>query len=249
MEGQLSFNQSGEVLHERMANRDGWRNGRGSLNSNQKSLVAITCVFWIMGIVIFVASFKGREGLSVSLGFLSFFVVMGLLPLAFIWISKLRRRSRNSLNGFIRSASAQSGLGFQDVTIKAEESLPRVCIRCGTETRRTSPYKIRAAHTEYSRYDWSRVHPLLFIFLAIKFGAHLLVLKLSLFIGNRLNRRAAAARAIKFEIPHCKTCAKGSPIIQRHFDFHSRSMILEANREFIKQLKEKRDAQLQARID
>jgi hypothetical protein len=180
-----------------MVDRDRYWNGRTSLNSNQKALVAITGVFWIMGVVVFMVSFKGREDLGVCLGFTAFFFVIGLLPLAFIWIGRSRRRSGNSTTGFIRSTSVQSGPGFWDVTIAAEESLPQVCIRCGYATSRTSPYKIRAAHMESSRYDWSRVHPLFFIFLAIKFSAHMLVVKLYQSIGNRLRRRAAAAQTGK----------------------------------------------------
>lgn len=205
-------------------------------NTNEVCLAIISGIFGLLMLFTFVAIVRGPGGIGDALGGLLCIAVPASVPMFMLWRSR-RRGSKSRVMPHLVRSSSFTGHGFADISIHSEQALPKTCIRCGTATRRVSPLRYRGAHTDANPYDWSRVHPLLFLFLAVRFGGQLLLVKIWESIERRLKRRKAAGAAVVFKVPHCKACASRNPIVQRHFDFHGRSMIVEAHPLFREQLK------------
>lgn len=205
-------------------------------NSNEVCLAIISGIFGLLMLFAFVTIVRGPGGIGDALGGMLCIAVPGSVPMFMLWRSRRRGNKSRVMQHLVRSSSF-TGHGFADISITSEQPLPRTCIRCGTATRRVSPLRYRGALTDANPYDWSRVHPLLFLYFAFRFGVQLLLTKLWESIERRLKRRKAAGDAVVFKIPHCKACASANPIVQRHFDFHGRSMIVEAHPLFREQLK------------
>ncbi|WP_035609792.1 hypothetical protein [Haloferula sp. BvORR071] len=210
---------------------------RPPLNANQKALLAIAVLFWLLAATVFTLVITSPDGhLSNALAGA---VCPGIFAAIFSIIvqRQLRPRGHKTMPNLVRSTGRASGKNYGDVEIRAGQALPKICIRCGEPTRRTSPFRFKGAHTDANPYDWSRVNPVMFFFLAWRFAFQLLVVKLYQSIERRIKRRQAEADGVEFKIPHCRSCAKNSPVVQRHFDFHGRKMVLEAHSQFREALK------------
>ncbi len=211
-------------LKRRYSKGSGW-------SPNQICLAIASGIIGLLTFIIFVAGIGGPQGFTGALAGAVCPGVFGLFPLALLWRSRRQGRRRHSLSGLIRSSS-YSGQGFNDVTISSGQALPKICIRCGAATKRVSPFRFQGNLTNTSPYEWNRVNPFLMIFIVFKFSGHLILTKLWESIETRLKRRKALYDRVVFKIPHCKSCASGNPVVQRHFDFHGRNMILEAHPTF-----------------
>lgn len=206
------------------------------LNSNQKALLAISVLFWLLAATVFILILTSPDGtFGRALGGAACPAIFATL---FSVIVQRGRRSRHhrGMTGLVRSQSSSGG-SYRDVEVNADQKLPKICIRCGTPTRRTSPFRFKGAHTDANPYDWSRLNPLTFV-LAIYFFFRILILaRIWQSIEKRILRRKGNGDRVEFKIPHCRSCAKTSPVVQRHFDFHGRKMILEAHPAFREALK------------
>ncbi|BCU75843.1 hypothetical protein llg_05580 [Luteolibacter sp. LG18] len=163
--------------------------------------------------------------------------IFAIVPGLILWKSRGVSRARG-LTAVVRSQAYRGG-GFSDQTIRSGQKLPKVCVCCGDTTGRVSPLRYENAQTEASVYDWRRAGPLLLFapFFTILQG----VLMGAMFwqsVEKRMQRRKGREGGVLFRIPHCRTCAKERPIVQRHFDFHGRSMIVDAHPAFAQALKE-----------
>ncbi|MGC4015034.1 MAG: hypothetical protein QM755_11050 [Luteolibacter sp.] len=157
--------------------------------------------------------------------------IFALIPILVLWKSRLSQQSR-SLKSVVRSQVYRGG-GFSDLTISNNARLPQICLCCGTATSRVTPLRYENAQTEASVYDWRRAGPfvILGLFMPIVHG----VMAMAFFwqpVEARMKRLKAAGGAVTFRIPHCRSCAKDKPIVQRHFDFHGRKMIVDAHPAF-----------------
>ena len=204
---------------------------KASWNGNQICLAIICVVFALLILGIVVTTSGGPGGFTRAFAAAFCPAVFGVIPALMLWMSRRRSGRRRSRKG-MRTSSGVSGAQYRDVTIFSGQELPRVCIRCGKATKRVSPFRYGANHTDVSPYDWNRVNPILFVFLVWKYSVHLIVTKIWISIERRLKRYQATRDAVVFEIPHCKACASANPIVQRHFDFHGQSMIVEAHESF-----------------
>ncbi len=218
-----------------MASRTNRPGESSPFTSNQRFLLATSVLLGAAAVFLFVALSRVPDGMPAAIVTAGVLVVLGLIPLFLIRRSR-RRGRRGTMSNLVRS-SFRAGRGFTDVEITCDQALPKVCIRCGTATRRVSPFRFLAAHTEASPYDWSRLNPFLFLFIAWKFTVQLVMTKLWMMFEKWFKRRKSAGGAVVFKIPHCKDCARGNPVVQRHFDFHGRRMIVEVHPVFREQLR------------
>ena len=209
---------------------------RSPLNSNQKALLAVGVLFWLLAAAIFMAVITSPEGgLSNAVGGAACPAIFA--SLFFFIVSRGRRpRHQRAMAGLVRSQS-HSGGAYRDIEVSSEQKLPKICIRCGVPTRRTSPFRFKGAHTDANPYDWSRLNPLTFILAMYFFFRILILARIWQSIEKRLLRRKGTSDRVEFKIPHCRSCAQSSPVVQRHFDFHGRKMILEAHPAFREALK------------
>ncbi|MFD0892468.1 hypothetical protein KBB96_13665 [Luteolibacter ambystomatis] len=219
-----------------------YHSGRSSKwNGNQKCLAVAVVIMGGLTLLCLIALVQDQRakhpeaGIPGILGAAAISLVCpGLfvwLPLIILWRS-LAKSSARSLKAVVRSQAYRGG-GFSDLTLKSDQNLPRICLCCGTATNRVTPLRYENAHTEASVYDWGRAGP--FLLLAPFFTLIQGVLMGAMFwqsVEKRLQRRKAREGAVLFRIPHCRTCSKQQPIVQRHFDFHGRSMIVDAHPAF-----------------
>lgn len=219
-----------------MSSRNPPTRRKSKWSSNEVCLAVVSGIFGLLMLFSVVTLARSPGGIGNAAGGLFCSAVPASATLFLLWRSR-RRGSRSRVMPHLVRSGNYTGGGFADIAITCDQPLPKVCIRCGTATSRISPLRYRGAHTDANPYDWKRVHPLLFLIVALRFGVHLLLTKIWESIERRLKRRKAAGDAVVFKIPHCKACASGNPIVQRHFDFHGRSMIVEAHPLFRQELK------------
>ncbi len=158
--------------------------------------------------------------------------LMAAIPGILLWRSRRRRGPSGKVTRVVRS-HASTGPGYHDVTITSGRKLPEICIRCGTPTRRCTPLRYDSHHTEANVYDWGRAGP--FIAFAPIFSFLAAIISVAMIwipIERRLKRWKESAGPVKFRIPHCARCGDVNPLVQRHFDFHGRIMVLEAHPAF-----------------
>lgn len=218
------------------------RGGSGrsrSWNGNQKLLLA-TCIMFGCAILVMavVAMSSGTRPANVIAG-CSCFGAVGLLPLGILIVSRRRSRGPKHRTDLVRSQAAAPA-GHVDVEISADEKLPGICVGCGMETRRVTKLRFDAAYTDSNRYDWSRVHPILMLFLFLKFAFHVVGTKLVTTYERFIDHRKSRSSGMVFRIPHCRDCVRKRPIVQRHFDFHARKMVVMAPEGFRTRLAEMR---------
>jgi len=202
-----------------------------SWNGNQICLAIICGIFGLLIVGIVLATSGGPGGFTQAAAAAFCPAVFGMIPALMLWTSRWRATRSRSMEGIVHSR-VLSDPRYHDVTIFGNQALPKVCIRCGNATRRVSPLRYRANHSDVSPYDWNRLNPILFVFLAWKFGLQLISAKILMMVERRWKRHRATRDMLVFEIPHCKACATTRPIVQRHFDFHGRCMIVEAHENF-----------------
>jgi len=200
-------------------------------NLNRICLLVIVIIFGSISALILSAVTAETGSFGQALGGALCPLVIMAIPLAILLRAGLKGRKSESVRTVIRPGVAPKP-GFRDVSISSAQSLPRICIRCGVTTKRVTPLRYAGAHTDASPYDWSRIHPLLMIFLIWKFAFQVIMVKVWEMMERRWQKRRAESDGVTFRIPHCKGCASRNPIVQRHFDFHGRMMILEAHSEF-----------------
>ena len=206
-------------------------------NFNRICLLAVVIVCWSISVLALWFGFRETGNIGQAFGGIVCPMFFMLIPLAILCSAALKRRRKNPAPAVMRPGVAAKP-GFRDVSVTSDQDLPGVCIRCGETTKRVTPLRYAGSHTEASPYDWSRINPLLMIFLVWKFAFYVIMTKVCEMVEKRWKRRKAHAKGVLFRIPHCKGCASHHPIIQRHFDFHGRSMILEAHPEFHRRLAE-----------
>ncbi|MEO7098934.1 MAG: hypothetical protein ABI162_06200 [Luteolibacter sp.] len=165
--------------------------------------------------------------------------IFGVIPLVILVVSRRRSRGPRCRTDMVKSQAAIPA-GRVAVDISADETLPRICVSCGGATHRVSKLRFHAAHTDANPYDWSRVHPLLMIFLVWKKAIYVLGAKLVMAFERFREQRKSRNSGIVFRIPHCRACVRHRPIAQRHFDFHGRRMTITAPVEFRARLSEMR---------
>src|SRR5262245_11967004 len=119
---------------------------RSPLNSNQKALMAIGALFWLLAATIFILMITSGEQLGSAVGGAACPAVFASL---FFFIVQRGRRPRQprAMAGLVRSQRSSGG-AYRDVEISADQKLPKICIRCGEQTRRTSPFRFKGANTE-----------------------------------------------------------------------------------------------------
>ena len=195
-----------------------------------------------MGIVMMVlvvsALVNGAKAADVMAGCLCT-GTFGAVPLGILVASRRRSRGPRRRTDLVKNQGSAPA-GHVNVEITADETLPRLCACCGAETRRVSKFQYHGAHTPGNPYDWSRVHPLLMIFLVWKFGAQLIMAKLVTIFERFRDRRRARNEGMVFRIPHCRDCKRHRPIVQCHFDFHGRRLPIVAPATFGARLVETR---------
>lgn len=202
-------------------------------------MLAICCIIGcVMGIIVVSALANGARATDVIAG-CACFGTFGVIPLVILVVSRRRSRGPRRRTDMVKTQAANPA-GHVSVEITADEALPRICVCCGAETRRVSKFRFHGAHTDGNPYDWSRVHPLLMIFLFWKFGTQVILTKLVTMFERFRDRRKSRKSGMEFRIPHCPGCVRGRPILQRHFDFHGRRMTIVAAAEFGERLSEMR---------
>lgn len=222
----------------------GGRRSKGTFwNANRICLLIIAIIFGLISLLAMVGGFTagstGGGNMAQALG-----QAFGASLCPFIFMSVplvilLRAgRKRNQPAPSVLRPGVAPRPGFRDVSVTSVQDLPPVCIRCGVATKRITPLRYANSLTDVSPYDWNRVNPLVMIFLVWKFAVYVIGAKLWQMVEKRWKRRQARSNGVLFRIPHCKGCAASHPIVQRHFDFHGRTMILEAHPEFHRQLAE-----------
>ena len=212
------------------------KHGRGSRssgwNSNQICLAVASGVLGVLTLFVFVACLGQPEGIAAAIGGAFCPGIFALIP-TILLIRSLRKSGRKRSMSYVVRSNSPSRQGHADITINAHQKLPRICIRCGDATKRVSPLRYKDAYTEVNPYDWARATPFMIFIPFFQIIAHVLILaRIWQAIEKRWNRRKASTNDLTFKIPHCLSCSKKRPIIQRHFDFHGRNMIVDAHPAF-----------------
>ena len=205
------------------------------MTTNQKCLVAISVILLLFAAYLTI-TFVPHVGLPESLPVILPIAVIGTLPALWIWWGNRARKKQRSPNPIVLTHSAPPK-NFDQIEIGEFDSLPPICTTCGSATKRTSLVRFQSHETQYNKYDWSRVNPALALFLLIKMTGVLIWAALIQLIEHMLGKARAARGDLRFRIPHCAECATRYPLLQRHLDFHGRTMIIYARREFVLAMK------------
>ena len=207
------------------------RSGRSSRTpGRQLALVILCCIFGVLTLFLLLCGLLDPTvDLSSLLASLICPASLTLVPGYFLWKARSQVWRARVFSRVART-TAPSPHGYAAVTLRSGERLPKVCVCCGSETRHITPLHYRDQYNDASPYDWNRAWPFLILAPFISFVANVLIAaRVWQSIEKRMKRRAATGADVVFHIPHCKPCRKRQPIYQRHFDFHGRSMIIDAH--------------------
>lgn len=157
--------------------------------------------------------------------------IFAIVPGILLWESRRGSRGGATRQQVVKSHAVTSG--YSDLTISSDQVLPKICVRCGSATRRATPLRYENGYTEANPYDWNRAGPFLLLAMVFNFITALLVFsRIWQSVEKRWKRRQAGQDDVVFHIPHCRSCRKRHPIVQRQFDFHARKMMLEVHPNF-----------------
>ena len=210
---------------------------RGSKwTTNQACLLVAVLLFGGLTAVIFSLQLFNGRNVPESLGGSLCLGVFTLIPGVPLFISRRKVAKSRAMAQVVRSNSG-SGRGYPDLTLTSDQKLPKVCVRCGNGTRRVSQLNYANAHTDASPYEWGRATPLMIFLPFFQILAQVMIwARIWESIEKRWKRRKGEEGGVLFKIPHCRSCAGRHPILQKHFDFHGRNMIVEVHPVFKEQL-------------
>ena len=201
------------------------------MSSNQKCGVVIGIILLLLSGFI-LAGGIAEGSVSELLPAILFFGILGILPLILIWKknSKRSRKNRSKKNVPITQSAPRSG--YSEIQIHQNDSLPKICVTCGSGTRRTTQLDYDSGETHMNKYDWSRLNPFLALFLFFKVMSILIITATYTQLSKLWSKRKIAKNKLRFKIPHCSKCARKHPISQRHLDYHAKLLILHVRNEF-----------------
>lgn len=204
-------------------------------------MLVLCCIIgFAMAVVAIVSLLNGAKVFDVLAGgmCMGFF---WLIPFLILMVSRYHSRGKKRRTDIVTGQNAFSH-GHVSVEIQAGERLPEICVCCGAGTKKVSKFQFGDAYTKSDRYDWSRVHPLLMIFLIWQYAFVVIGAKLIGFFERWIDQKKYQKNRVEFRIPHCRQCVRQHPIVQRSFDFHGRRMGIAAPAAFAKTLAEMRKA-------
>jgi hypothetical protein len=214
---------------KRRSSSSGW-------TTNEICLLVGVVVLGGLTLLVFCGYLMNHHNVAEALGgsfCLGIFVLIPAVPL----IRSRRKRTKSRAMAQVVRVPAGSGRGHPDLTLTSDQALPKICIRCGGRTRRVSRLNYANEHTDASPYEWGRATPLMLFLPFFQIIAHVMIFaRLWQSVEKRWKRRKGRDGAVLFEIPHCQPCSKAHPILQKHFDFHGRNMIVEVHPVFKEQL-------------
>jgi hypothetical protein len=217
----------------------GYRRG-GSWNTNQKMMLVICSIIWTVWLIVMISAWSNGAAASDMIFGGVCFGIFGMVPLVILLVSRNRARGPKTRTDLVKSQS-MAPQGHVNTEISAYEKFPKICVCCGEKTGRVSKFHYRGANSDANAYRWSRVHPVLMVLLFWFFAAQVLMAKVFMIFERLRNQHRSSKGDIEFRIPHCRNCVRNLPILQRHFDFHSRRMTIATAPEFATSLKAMRN--------
>jgi hypothetical protein len=199
-------------------------------------MLVISGIIWTLWLAVMLAAWSnGAAASDIAIGGICF-GLFGMIPVVILVVSRNRARGPKTRTELVKSQSI-APQGHVNTEISSYEKFPKICVCCGEKTGRVSKFHYRGANSDANAYRWSRVHPLIMIIFFWFFAAQLLMAKVIMVFERLLNQHKSSKEDLEFRIPHCRNCVRNRPILQRHFDFHSRRMTIATAPEFATSLK------------